>query len=86
MDDVCGGERVDQLRHHPALQPFVDGESMETARDTQTTQEGHEQCAFGVALSITVREHFGRWERIIRIVAEQNFVTNKVIGCADPVS
>ncbi len=85
MKDVPGRNRIDQLRHDPALQTLVDGKAMKAAGDAQAAQKRHQQRALGVALPVPIDKDTRGWQRIIRVVAKENFNAHEIVGRADPL-
>lgn len=83
VEDVVGGEAVDQFGNHTALEFLVDGEAVQAARNAERTQKRHQQCSLGVALTVTVLKYLGRRNLVIPVVTERNFVANEGVGLPD---
>jgi hypothetical protein len=84
MKDLFRGDRIDELRHDPALERLVDGETMQPAVDTERAEQRHEKRALRVALAVSVSQHFGRRYVVRAIVTESDLVSDEVISGTDP--
>ena len=53
---------------------------MHSARNIAGSKQRHEQCSFGVALSIAIPQHPGRRDTVIHIISKQYLIPDKCVN------
>ena len=83
MYDKRRGELCHYFRHNAALKTFDDLCAMQSARNTDRTEQRHEQCGFRIALTVSVRQHLCGGQIVKLVIAEYDFVLHKTIDFSD---
>jgi hypothetical protein len=63
----------------------MDRKPMQPATNADTTQQRHQERAFGIALPVAVGKHFRCGDVVSSIVSERDFIPNEIIGSSDPI-
>jgi hypothetical protein len=84
VKDILRGLSIDKSCHGTFLQFLINGETMYAAGNPASAKERHKECAFGIALTITIVKYSRCGYGIVNVITEKDFITYIVIYGSDP--